>query len=116
MITDTDRAHIVRITRKLLEERFQDEFVFDPIVAVPEIDHYGDEFVEVYVVVDNSFDGETKTIDPVWANALEWRVIEELEKVGVTLSQYPGVSFVPESDWKKMYRKRYGVYESPRSD
>lgn len=116
MITDADRAHIVRITRKLLEERFKDEFVFDPIVAVPEIDHYGDEVVEVFVVVDNSFDGENKTIDPVWSNTLEWLVIEELGKIGVKLLQYPGYSFVAESDWKRMHRKRYGAYESPRPD
>ena len=29
------------LVRKDLEGRFQDEFVFDPIIVNPELDHYG---------------------------------------------------------------------------
>ena len=44
----------------MLTEPFQDEFVFDPIVVRPEIDHDGDEYLEIYVV----FDRDQKNLDP----------------------------------------------------
>lgn len=112
MISIYDRAQIVSITRRLLEDRFRDDFVFDPIAAVPKIDEYGDEYVEIYIV----FDGDEKKLDPAWTNGLEWRLLSELENVGVTLLHYPGTSYVEKSDWKRLYRKKYGAYESPRPD
>ena len=112
MISKDDRAQIVSVTRKLLEERFREDFVFDPIAAVPKIDEYGDEYVEIYIV----FDGNQKKLDPVWTHSLEWQIIDELAAGGVELLHYPGASFVGKSEWKRFFRKRYGEYESLRPD
>lgn len=112
MISEGDRAKIVSITRRLLEDRFKDDFVFDPIAAVPKIDEYGDEYVEIYIV----FDGDQKKLDPVWTHRMTGLIIDELEAVGVALLQSPGESFVKKSDWNRLYRKRYGEYESLRPD
>jgi len=112
MISEGDRAKIVTITRKLLEDRFKDDFVFDPIAAVPKIDEYGDEYVEIYIV----FDGDQKKLDPVWTYRMVGEMLPELDDAGVALPHYPGTSFVKKSDWKRLYRKRYGEYESLRPD
>ena len=112
MISEGDRAKIVSITRRLLEDRFKDDFVFDPIAAVPKIDEYGDEYVEIYIV----FDGDQKKLDPVWTHRMTGLIIDDLETVDVELLHTPGTSFVKNSDWKRLYRKRYGEYESLRPD
>ena len=112
MISKDDRAQIVSVTRKLLEERFREDFVFDPIAAVPKIDEYGDEYVEIYIV----FDGNQKKLDPAWTHRLTGLIIDELDAGGVELLHIPGTSFVEKSEWKRFFRKRYGEYESPRPD
>lgn len=112
MISKDDRAQIVSVTRKLLEDRFREDFVFDPIAAVPKIDEYGDEYVEIYIV----FDGNQKKLDPAWTHRLIGLIIDELDAGGVELLHIPGTSFVKNSDWKRLYRKLYGEYESLRPD
>ena len=73
---------IAAIVKDLLTERFQDEFVFDPIIVEPEIDHDGDEYLKIYVV----FDGDQKNLDPGWTLGLSGRVWQEVAEMGV-----PGV-------------------------
>ena len=83
-------------TRKLLEERFGDDFVFDPILVHSRIDyHYGDEYVEIKVV----YDGDRKNLDPLWTAGLRARTWDALDELGV-----PGLpasfGFVEKSDWE----------------
>ena len=73
---------VAGIVKDLLTERFRDEFVFHPIVVRPEIDHDGDEYLEIYVV----FDGDQKNLDPGWTLGLSGRIWPEVEAMGV-----PGV-------------------------
>ena len=68
--------------------------------------------MEIYIV----FDGDQKKLDPVWTHRMTGLIIDELEAVGVALLQSPGESFVKKSDWNRLYRKRYGEYESLRPD
>ena len=51
---------VAALTKKVLEERFGDDFVFDPILVIPRIDQYGDEYLEIKVV----YDGDMQKLDP----------------------------------------------------
>lgn len=42
------------IVRSTLEECFADEFIFDPIVVIPEIDEYGDDYLDTIIVFDGA--------------------------------------------------------------
>ena len=86
--------------RKDLEGRFQDEFVFDPIIVNPELDHYGDEFLHIYII----FDGDQKKLDPKWTVGLERRILEDVPVDEVT--RLPGHAFIPKSEWKEVYKER----------
>ena len=68
--------------------------------------------MEIYIV----FDGDQKKLDPVWTHHMLGFIIDELEAVGVALPHTPSDSFVKKSDWNRLYRKRYGEYESLRPD
>ena len=86
--------------RKDLEGRFKNGFVFDPIIVNPELDHYGDEFLHIYII----FEGEQKGLDPRWTNGIEDRLLMQLP-MG-ELPNTPGHSFISKSEWKKIYREQ----------
>ena len=86
--------------RKDLEGRFKDEFVFDPVIVNPELDHYGDEFLHIYII----FDGDQKKLDPRWTNGIEIRLFDQLTED--ELPNTPGHSFISRSEWKKIYREQ----------
>jgi hypothetical protein len=86
--------------RKDLEGRFKDEFVFDQVIANPELDHYGDEFLHIYII----FDGNQKNLDPRWTNGIEGRLLDQLPDG--ELPHTPGHSFISKSEWKRIYKER----------
>ena len=86
--------------RKDLKGRFMGEFVFDPIIVNPELDHYGDEFLHIYII----FDGEQKKLDPKWTNGIEGRLLDQLPDG--ELPHTPGHSFISRSEWKKIYKEQ----------
>ena len=88
------------LVRKDLEGCFQDEFVFDPIIVNPELDHYGDEFLHIYII----FDGDQKKLDPKWTVGLERRILEDVPVDEVT--RLPGHAFIPKSEWKEVCKER----------
>ena len=92
---------VAGIVKDLLTERFQDQFVFDPIVVRPEIDHDGDEYLEIYVV----FDGDQKNLDPGWTLGLSRRIRPDLEALGVL--GVPGISYVEKSEWEELFAGKY---------
>ena len=94
-------GRVAGIVKDLLTERFQDEFVFDPIVVRPEIDHDGDEYLEIYVV----FDGDQKNLDPGWTLGLSARVWQEVAEMGVP--GVPGISYVEKSEWEELFAGKY---------
>ena len=47
---------------QILEEKFGDKLVFDPIEVIPKIDLDGDEYLHIYMV----YDGDAKLLDPSW--------------------------------------------------
>ena len=88
------------LIRKDLEERFKDEFVFDPIIVNPELDHYGDEFLHIYII----FDGDRSKMDTKWTIGIETRLLQELPEGELTHT--PGHSLIPKSEWKSVYKER----------
>ena len=38
--------------REMLTERFNDTFVFNPIVVIPRVDHDGDHYLHAYIVFE----------------------------------------------------------------
>ena len=86
--------------RKDLEGRFQSEFVFDPIIANPELDWWGDEFLHTYII----FDGDQKMLDSKWTLGIERRLFDHLPEHEWPPS--PGHSFISKSEWKSIYKER----------
>ena len=86
--------------RKDLEGRFKDEFVFDPIIANPELDWWGDEFIHIYII----FEGDQKKLDSKWTLGIERRLLDHLSEHDWPPS--PGHSFISKSEWKSIYKER----------
>ncbi len=91
---------VEELVRKDLEGRFQDEFVFDPIIVNPELDHYGDEFLHIYII----FDGDQRKLDPKWTGRLEGRLLDHLAEG--ELPHTPGHSFIEKSEWKEIHEEQ----------
>ena len=91
---------VERFVRKDLEGRFKDEFVFDPIIVNPELDHYGDEFLHIYII----FDGDQRKLDAKWTGRLEGRLLDYLPEG--ELPNTPGHVFIEKSEWKKIHKER----------
>ncbi len=86
--------------RQDLEGRFKDEFVFDPIIANPELDWWGDEFLHIYII----FDGDLKRLDAKWTIGIERRLLGHVPEV--ELLNTPGHSFISKSEWKSFYKEQ----------
>ena len=86
--------------RKDLEGRFKDEFVFDPIIANPELDWWGDEFLHIYII----FDGDQKKLDSKWTLGIEGRLLDHVPEV--ELLNTPGHAFIEKSEWKKIFKEQ----------
>lgn len=91
---------VEQLVRKDLEERFKDEFIFDPIIANPELDWWGDEFVHIYII----FDGDQDKLDAKWTIGIEDRLLQQLPEDEHPIS--PGHSFIEKSEWKQIYKER----------
>ena len=91
---------VEEFVRKDMEERFKDGFVFDPIIVNPELDHYGDEFLHIYII----FDGDWSKLDTKWTIGIETRLLQELPEG--ELLHTPGHSLIPKSEWKSIYKER----------
>ena len=96
------REKAASIVAEKLEERFGDEFVFDPIMVIPKIDDYGEDYfpyLDIYVV----FDGDQANLDPSWTAGMAGRLIPQLMELGV--DEFPVTGFVAKSEWKWMGRR-----------
>ena len=103
--TEATIQEVTRIVREALEERFKDEFVFDPIIVNPRIDHDGDEYLHMYIVLD----GDIRNLDTAWTLRLRGIIIDETdEELSV-----PSISFVGKEEWDASFeatiRKATGI-------
>ena len=62
-MTTSEQAirQVENIIREMLTERFNDTFVFNPIIVIPRVDHDGDYYLHAYIV----FDGDQAQRPPV---------------------------------------------------
>ena len=90
---------VADIARNLLNERFGDDLVFDPVFAKSLVDHDGDDYIQLYLV----FDGDEKHLRT--DSALDWtlsmgRLMEPaLQEIGVY--DRPGKYFIKKSEWEE---------------
>lgn len=98
-ITKEVAEKVADIVKQTLAERFtDDEFVFDPIIVQPKIDHYGDEYMRIIIV----FDGDEESLDPDWTLGLIGRILPKMEAEGIHVTNVPGKGFVEKSEWEEL--------------
>ena len=85
---------VADIAKGLMEERFGDDFVFDPVFVKEKVDHDDEDYLEIYIV----YDGDYKNLDPGWTVGLGLRMMPALLKIGVT--EPPAHALVEKSDWE----------------
>ena len=107
MTTEAVSQKVANIVRKALADRFKDEFVFEPIVVVPKVDHDGDEYLHIYIV----FDGDQKRLDPDWTLGLVDLILQEVTREEVP--NVPAKSFVEKSEWAEIYGSKYDGFARP---
>ena len=95
-VSDSVKERVAAIVRRHLEERFGDRFVFDPIVVVPRISYYGDDYLQTYVV----YEGDGDQLDPGFLNSLYRRMRPELLELGIT--NIPTESYVDKSELREV--------------
>ena len=84
-----------------MEERFNGQFVFDPIVVRNAVDHDGLDYIRIYIV----YDGEQKLLDPDWTVGFAGRIIPKLMELGI--DEFPIKSFVDRAGWDAVQEGRY---------
>ena len=103
-LTPEQLDKVASIISDTLEERFGDEFVFDPIVVIPEVDDYGEDifpYLDIYIV----FDGDQTKLDPRWTGGHLIGLLMERMEEEIGIDEFPSPSFVAKSGWKRMERK-----------
>ena len=94
ILTDEKAAKVAEITRNLLEERFGNDFVFDPIIVKAKVDQYNDDYLEIHIV----YDGDYNNLDVQWRLGLTGRMRPALLALG--LDDHPSHIFTEKSEWK----------------
>ena len=80
--------------QRLLDEHFNGELEFGPIVVKPTYDEDGVRYLRSYVV----FKGDQKKLDPTWTVRLSRMIWDRSEQLG-----FPGIPaqwFVEHEEWK----------------
>ena len=85
---------VADIAKGLMEERFGDDFVFDPVFVKEKVDHDDEDYLEIYIL----YDGDYKSLDPGWTVGLGLRMESALLEIGV--SEIPAHALVEKSDWE----------------
>ena len=86
---------VADIARDLLNERFGNDLVFDPVFAKSLVDHYGDDYIQLYLV----FDGDEKKLDLDWTIDMVFEMEPALNEIGVY--DLPGKFFIKKSEWEE---------------
>ena len=86
---------VADIARDLLTERFGNDLVFDPVFAKSLVDHYGDDYIQLYLV----FDGDEKKLDLDWTIEMVFEMEPALNEIGVY--DLPGKFFIKKSEWEE---------------
>ena len=93
-LTAAEQEKVAAIVREDLMERFAGEFVFDPILVKLDVDHCGDEYLNIRVI----YAGKDERLDSNWTVGLIRRILPKLEAAG--LPYFPSPGFIEKSEWK----------------
>ena len=91
--------NVGKIVRKMLEQRFADDFVFDPNRIMPT---RGFRDADPYLKIMIVFDGDQKRLDPGWTGGLTGRLPPKLAELGI--EDFPITYFIKKSEWPQMSR------------
>ena len=100
-VIDTDKVEA--LVRELLDERFGDEFVFDPIEVHARIFDDGidvEDYLEIYVV----FDGDPKRLPASWTGGLAVLMEPGMMEMGCELDI--SKAFFSKAAWKRVLKER----------
>ncbi len=90
------KDRVSAIVRETLNGKFKDEFTFEPIAVVEDIDEFIDdeqEYIEIFIV----FDGDPERLDPGWTSGFIRHIRPQLIEAGAW--QVPIPSFIEKSEW-----------------
>ena len=109
------KEKVKAIVRNTLEKRFASDFIFDPIVVIPEVDDYSDDYLE-YLNIIIVFDGDQANLDSSWTGGHFIRRIH-FQLLDAGIEAFPVPSFVVKSEWKHMERRlrKWGRLDSATS-
>ena len=98
IVAENPTGEMGTMIREMLEEHFEDLFVFNPIVVEVKTGHDDQDYLHTHTV----FEGDFNNLDPEWAVDLPGKLPPHAEALG-----YPGIpiqSFVAKSEWKTPQR------------
>ena len=98
IVTENPTGEMGPMIREMLEEHFEDLFVFKPIVVEVKTGHDDQDYLNAHIVLDRDFDNP----DPGWTMDLPEKLWSCTNALG-----YPGIpiqSFVAKSEWKTPQR------------
>ena len=92
--TEKVLRRVESLVKDMLAERYGDEdMVFDPIVAIPRVDHDGLEYVRIYI----GFEGDETRLDANWTGRMSGKILSQFTED--EMFRVPDKSFVSKSDW-----------------
>ena len=101
MITKQQADEVEKIVREILDQRFNGQFVFDPIVVRNAVDRDGLDYTRLYIV----YDGDRKRLDPGWTAGFAGRIMPKSTELGI--DEFPIKSFVDRAGWDAVQEGRY---------
>lgn len=94
--------NIIKIVRQTLsEQRFEGNFVFDPILIIPDVDFDDDDIIRVIIVVDS--DVENPRMGPGFTPKLIGRIEDYLQAAG--MNHFPIPYYIGKWEWPD-YKRR----------
>ena len=87
----TDAA--AEVVRGLLVERYRDTLIFDPIVVIPKMDAYDEEYLHFHI----AYNGQFEMLDIKWGLTFRLLVKPGLAELGVESTSV--FSFIPKTEW-----------------
>ena len=91
---------VENIVRTALDERFGDEFVFDPIIVKRRYYYDDEEYLHVYVVCDGDFD----KLPASWTGRLPGIIVDNTSEE--ELPGIPSKTFIGKAEWLEVYEGR----------
>ncbi len=95
------QSKVAELVLKDLTRSFNDKVVFGPVKVVPKVDHYGDEYLHIYIV----FNGDLSLLPRGWRMGLLRNIDPQLEELGVV--SVPDSTIIEKADWEETYKYRY---------